>query len=80
VASASGRNVLRSAMDQGPSRPGRRFQLVGEIISELSKVTWPPRQEATRLSQLVVGIALAVGIFLGIWDFGFGQLVNRVLF
>jgi preprotein translocase SecE subunit len=53
--------------------------MVGDVISELGKVTWPNRETTTRLTGLVLAIAAAVGVFLSFWDFGFGQLVNWVI-
>ncbi|MBM3939842.1 MAG: preprotein translocase subunit SecE [SAR202 cluster bacterium] len=80
MASAQGRNPLRSVMDEGGGGPPRRrFQFVGEIVSELGKVTWPSRQDATRLTVLVLAVAGVVGVFLALWDLGFTQLVERVL-
>ena len=81
MAALRGRNPLRSVVDQGPGgRPRRFFDLVGEVISELGKVTWPSRETTLRLTGFVIAIALAVGIFLGLWDVGFGQVVNRLVF
>ncbi len=67
-------------MEESSQRPRRRFQLVSEVFSELSKVTWPTRQEATRLTILVIVVAVTMGIILGLWDFGFNQLMNRYIF
>ena len=67
-------------MDEAPHQPRRPFQLVGEVFSELSKVVWPTRQETARLTALVVGVAVTVGVILGLWDFGFSRLVDRLLF
>ena len=80
MASAPGRNQIRSAIDQGQGGRSRRaFGMVGDVISELGKVTWPNRETTTRLTGLVLAIAAAVGVFLSFWDFGFGQLVNWVI-
>ena len=66
-------------MDEGSGKPRRRFQLIGEVIGELTKVTWPSRQVAGRLTLLVVAVAIAMGILLGLWDFGFAGMVERFL-
>ena len=50
---------------------GIRF--FGEVISELRKVTWPTRQETTRLTVLVLAVSIAIGIFLGIIDIFFAR-------
>ena len=81
MASTQGRGAMRAVLDEGPRRPRRRFQLVAEVITELSRVTWPTRQETFRLMWFVVAIAVTVGIFIGIvWDNIFGELAKRFLF
>ncbi len=80
MTSTSGRGSLRNVIDEGASRPRRRFQLVGEVIGELGRVTWPSRSVAVRLTFFVIAIAVAVGAFLAIWDSGFGELAERFLF
>ena len=73
-------NAVRSMLDEGQVRRRGRFALIGEIYSELTKVTWPPREDVVRLSMLVLGVAAVMGVFLGVWDFIFSQLVERILF
>jgi preprotein translocase subunit SecE len=41
-----------------------------EAKEELGKVAWPTREEAFRYSTLVIGISLAVAVFLGVLDWG----------
>ena len=47
----------------------------GEVFAELRKVSWPSRQEATRLTILVLGLSITIGIFLGIVDYVFSRLM-----
>ncbi len=49
------------------------------IIDELRKVVWPSRQETMNLTVVVLVVAIAVGIFLGVIDFGLNRLVENVL-
>ena len=49
------------------------------IIDELRKVVWPTRQETANLTVVVLVVAIAVGIFLGVIDFGLNRLVENVL-
>ncbi len=51
----------------------------GDVISELRRVTWPSRQETFRLSLMVIGVAAAVGVFLGGIDFLFSRIVRVIL-
>lgn len=39
-----------------------------DIVEELKKVTWPSRQETIRLTAIVIGISLIIGLYLGIID------------
>ncbi len=55
---------------------GIRF--FGEVISELRKVTWPTRQETTRLTVLVLVVSVAIGIFLGVIDIAFARFFSAV--
>ena len=78
MAQARGRNPLRSMMDEGQTRRRGRLAFVGEVWSELTKVTWPSREDAARLTLLVLGVSAVVGVFLALWDLGFSTLVERV--
>ncbi len=49
---------------------------IGEIISELKKVVWPTREEARRLTIMVLIIAGAIGLFLGVTDYGFTRFME----
>jgi preprotein translocase subunit SecE len=53
-----------------------RFLFITNIIAELKKVTWPSRQEAIRLTIMVLIVCIVAGIFLGLADFGFTNLVE----
>ena len=60
------RNVVAPGrVDPQAARRAFSFRLVGEIVSELRRVTWPTRQETMRLSLMVISVAVAIGIFLG---------------
>ena len=55
-----------------------RFSIIrffSEVIGELRKVTWPSRQEATRLTILVLSLSITIGILLGIVDYFFSRLM-----
>jgi preprotein translocase subunit SecE len=67
-----------------PVQERRPFRLgvpawMSDIVSELRKVTWPTRDETVYLSTVVIIVALAVGIFLGIIDIFFNWLMDRIL-
>ena len=75
---ARGGNPLRGMMDEGQTRRRGRFALIGEVYGELTRVTWPNRQDAARLTLLVLLIATFMGLFLGIfWDQLFSFAVEK---
>jgi preprotein translocase SecE subunit len=63
----------------GAAREGRgRFRFITETIGELKKVVWLTRREAAYLTVLVLIVSIIAGIFLGLLDFGFSGLVDKV--
>ncbi|MBI4266887.1 MAG: preprotein translocase subunit SecE [Chloroflexi bacterium] len=60
-------------------RAAARFRYIGEIISELKKVVWLTRREVTYLTLLVLTVAVAAGVFLGLVDFGFAGLIDKII-
>ncbi len=67
-------NRTRPDIRLAPSRRFSLFGFFGDVFSELRKVTWPSRQEASRLTMLVIALAAVMGVFLG----GFDWLFSRV--
>lgn len=59
--------------EQKPSVVGNFFR---EAFSEMRKVVWPSRDETQRLTMVVIGISLSVGLFLGLFDFLFTEMVR----
>lgn len=51
-------------------------QFLLEVRGELDKVIWPTRQEAIRLTAIVIGVSLAVGVFIGALDYIFTKLME----
>lgn len=72
------RGILRRPAGEGRRQVGV-FQFFGEVINELKKVTWPTRQETTRLTVLVITVSVAIGAALGSLDFLFSRLLNVLL-
>ena len=54
-------------------------RFLGEVRSELRKVIWPTRREATNLTILVVALSVATGLILGLIDFLFSELFRLLL-
>ncbi len=50
-----------------------------ETRGELRKVTWPTREEALRLTYVVIGLSMVMGAVLGSVDFVLGYLYALVV-
>ncbi len=48
-----------------------------EVRLEMKKVNWPSRQETIRKTLVVIGISVAIAIFLGAIDFILTTLLNK---
>jgi len=51
-----------------------------DVRIELKRVTWPTKQQTTKLTFIVIIITLALAAFLGLLDFIFVQILERLLF
>lgn len=58
----------------------RIFEFLKDVRIELKKVSWPTREETIRLTGIVILTSVALAAFLGLLDFGFLTLLNRLLF
>jgi preprotein translocase subunit SecE len=56
------------------------LSIVGDVFSELRRVTWPTRQETMRLTMMVIAVAAAVGTFLGLVDLAFTRIFEGIIF
>ncbi len=55
-----------------------RFSIFKDVFNELKKVTWLTRRETVYLTGLVLVVAVFMGIVLGLIDWGFSTLVDKV--
>lgn len=61
-------------------QPENRFvQFYRETLAELRKVVWPTREEATRLTGIVLAVVVAMSIFLGAIDAALTQILKFIL-
>ena len=65
--------TLRGTLTEPRRRTGARFQYLRGVVAELRKVVWPTREQATRLTLLVIAVSVAIGIFLALADIGFDR-------
>ncbi len=61
-----------------PEAKKRNSGFIAGIIAELKKVTWLSWNEAFRLTALVLGISIVIGLILGGLDFAFSELINKL--
>ena len=50
-----------------------------ESHQELRHVNWPTRDEAIRLTSIVIGISLGLAVFLGACDYLFTYLIKTFI-
>jgi preprotein translocase subunit SecE len=50
-----------------------------EVKNELYKVTWPSRNDTIKLTAIVIGISIGVGIYLGALDLMFTELLKLLI-
>ena len=78
------KNAVKSTIRNTPSKSRSTrfgvFSFFGEVFSEMKKVTWPSRQETTRLTMLVLAVSIAIGAMLGVLDFLYTTISDQVLF
>jgi preprotein translocase subunit SecE len=48
-------------------------------IEEMKKVTWPTKKETINYTILVIGVSLAVAIFLGALDYIFEFILQLII-
>jgi preprotein translocase subunit SecE len=58
---------------------GKSLTFFKEVRTELSKVSWPSREQTVRLTVMVFGISVFVGIFIGGLDALFVSLITFVV-
>jgi len=69
-------NVTTQTAQKSENRLVRYFK---ETRAELRKVTWPTRQQATKLTLIVLAVTVAMALFLGAFDLIFSAFVRQLL-
>ena len=59
--------------------PPQKQNFLNEVYTELTKTTWPTRQEALRLTNVVIGIIIVLGLYMAVLDFALGAIFSRIL-
>ena len=58
---------------------GKIKHFFAESAIELRHVNWPSRQEAIRLTVIVIGISIGLAIFLGAFDYLFTYILKTYI-
>jgi preprotein translocase subunit SecE len=74
----SEKKVVKKSSDE-PKQPNRFVRYLRETRGELRKVTWPTPQESRRLTGIVLGVTIAMALFLGLWDLVFSRLIDGLI-
>jgi preprotein translocase subunit SecE len=64
---------------QAANKPNKIQKWWRETIGELRKVTWPTKEEALKMTKIVIIVVIATAIFLGVVDFVFSRLIGLLL-
>ena len=50
-----------------------------EVRGEMKHVSWPTRQQAIVYTCMVVGISIAVAVYLGLLDYVFAAIIKKII-
>jgi preprotein translocase subunit SecE len=64
----------RAAPRKNPKNPNALIRYFQDTGNELRKVSWPTREQAIRLTVVVLGSTIVAAIFFGLLDFFFQWL------
>lgn len=71
--------MSKEAAEARPKIVTRIVEYFKDTRGELRKVTWPTRQEATKLTVIVLAVTATMALFLGALDFVFAALVRLII-
>jgi len=57
----------------------RTTQFIGEVVSELKKVTWPNRKETLGTTGVTLLLVIVIAIYLGLVDYALSHLVQVLI-
>ena len=50
------------------------------VVTELRRVFWPDKEETVRFTTIVIGVTLFIAFMLGLYDFVWGEVTERMLY
>ena len=57
----------------------KAVDFVKEARVELKKVNWPTKQQTINYTLIVIGLSIAVALFLGGLDFIFSEILKKLI-
>ncbi|MEZ5343071.1 MAG: preprotein translocase subunit SecE [Acidimicrobiales bacterium] len=78
---AEGNPIQQRREDRPPARGPRvgPVQYLGEVRSEMRRVTWPTKDEIVKFTAIVIVTVLLLTGFTALLDYGFGEAVLELL-
>ncbi|NMA12519.1 MAG: preprotein translocase subunit SecE [Chloroflexi bacterium] len=70
---------LRTENKPVKKKPNKLVKWWNETIGELRKVSWPTKEEALRMTKIVLVVVVAMAVFLGVVDFIFSELIGLIV-
>ncbi len=70
---------MAKAQASARKKPNAIVRFFRETIAELRKVSWPSREEATRLTIIVLVVVTVTSAAFGILDYLFAQLFKLII-
>ena len=69
--------ALNQQQKAAPADLQKTRNVLQETIVELKKTTWPTKEEATRLTTVVIGVIAVMSIYMGALDAILSFIVNK---
>lgn len=66
-------------MEMSIVQKAKPFLFLKEVKTELTKVSWPSRAQATRLTLIVIAATVVAALFLGGFDLLFTKLTELII-
>ncbi len=55
------------------------FNYLNDVRAEMRHVTWPTRRQTIVYTTVVIVVSLATAGYLGLWDYIFTAIIQRVI-
>ena len=62
-----------------PKISGSPIQFLKEVKVELKKVKWPGKEDVIKMTSVVIGVTIVIGLFISLFDFIFTKLAALII-